>query len=275
MENSINLTSIKALAIDMDGVLWRGNTALPGLNKFFDFLTQEEIPYILATNNASKTPEEYQKKLAGFGVQIERETVLTSSLATAAYLKNEFSDGGRVYVVGQAGLIEAMREAGFEVMPDHSQPVVAVVAGIDFTLTYDKLRHAALCINRGARFVASNGDLTFPSEEGNVPGAGSILAAIQAATGVKPVVIGKPEPLMFEIAVQKMSNDPAHTAMLGDRLETDIAGGQRAGLKTILVTTGVDNAASIPIKGYRPDVIFSGIDELTDVWRRQLDHSRG
>jgi len=270
MNNEIDLTNIRALAIDMDGVLWRGNTALPGLQKFFNLLHQFNISYMLATNNASKTPAEYQRKLAGMGVHIEQRTVLTSSLATAAYLQTQLPHGGRVYVVGQSGLLEAMRDAGFEVMPDSSQPVDVVVAGIDFTLTYDKLRHATLLISRGARFVGSNGDVTFPAEEGDVPGAGSILAAIQAATGVKPVTIGKPEPLMFEIAMQKMGSDPAHTAMLGDRLETDILGGQRAGLTTLMVTTGVDSEASIPVKGVVPDAIFSGIDQLADVWRSQL-----
>ncbi len=270
MKNNFDLTQIHALAIDMDGVLWRGNDPLPGLTKFFNLLKQRHIKYILATNNASKTPQEYQRKLAGMGVNVEPDVVLTSSLATAAYLKNEIPGGGRVFVVGQSGLIEAMANAGFEVMPDSSQPVDAVVAGIDFTLTYDKLRHAALLIQRGARFVGSNGDLTFPAEEGDWPGAGSILAAIVAATGVTPVTIGKPEPLMFKIAMQKMGSDAAHTAMLGDRLETDIAGGQRAGLKTILVTTGVDNESTIPVKGFYPDAVFSGIDELADIWLSQL-----
>jgi 4-nitrophenyl phosphatase len=270
MTHNFDLTKIHALAIDMDGVLWRGDTALPGLNKFFNFLDRQQIPFMLATNNASKTPEQYQKKFAGFGVKIRRENVLTSSLATAAYLQNEIPAGSRVFVVGQAGLIEAMRGAGFEVMPDSSQPVAAVVAGIDFTVTYDKLKHAGLLIQRGAIFVGSNGDLTFPAEEGYYPGAGSILAAIEAASGVKPTVIGKPQPLMFKIALQKMGSEPAHTAMVGDRLETDILGGQRAGLKTILVTTGVDNETTIPIKKVRPNAIFSGIDELADTWQNQL-----
>jgi 4-nitrophenyl phosphatase len=118
--------------------------------------------------------------------------------------------------------------------------------------------------------VGTNGDLTFPAEDGFYPGAGSILAAIEAATKTKPITIGKPEPLMFEIAVQKMGSTLEHTAMVGDRLETDILGGRRAGLKTILVTSGVDNEASIPQKGVQPDAIFSGIDELTDVWQQAL-----
>ena len=262
----LDLSTIRAVTIDMDGVLWRGDTPLPGLVRFFEFLADRSIPFILATNNASKTPTQYQQKLASFGVAITPEHVLTSSLATAAYLQNEYDNGGRVYVVGGDGLRQAMLEAGFTVLDDASQPAEAVVAGIDFTLTYDKLKYATLLIQRGARFVGINGDLTFPSEEGFYPGAGSILAAIEAATRVKPVVIGKPEPYMFEIAMRKMGSQPAQTAMIGDRLETDILGGQRAGLKTILVTTGVDTRQSIEQKKIYPDAIFSGLEELVAAW---------
>jgi 4-nitrophenyl phosphatase len=265
----LNFDNIKALAIDMDGVLWRGDMPLPGLSRFFEFLDRRRLPFVLATNNASKTPEQYQAKLARFGVAITPDHVLTSSLATAAYLRGEFNNGGCVYVLGGEGLRQAMRDAGFTVLEDASQPAEAVVAGIDFNLTYDKLKYATLLIQRGARFVGSNGDVTFPSEEGLYPGAGSILAAVQAATRVKPVVIGKPEPWMFEIAVQKMGSQVEQTAMIGDRLETDILGGQRSGLKTILVTTGVDNHQSIAQKQIQPDAILSGLDELVDVWENQ------
>jgi 4-nitrophenyl phosphatase len=269
----LNLNTIQALAIDMDGVLWRGDTPLPGLANFFKFLDRRELPFVLATNNASKTPVQYQQKLAGFGVAIKPEQVMTSSLATAAYLKDEFKNGARVYVIGGDGLRQAMRDVGFTVVEDASQPAEAVVAGIDFGLTYDKLKYATLLIQRGARFVGSNGDVTFPSEEGYYPGAGSILAAVQAATKVKPVVIGKPESFMFEIAMRKMGSQAEHTVMIGDRLETDILGGQRAGLKTILVTTGVDNAHTIEQKKIRPDMISAGLGELIDMWEKQSDIS--
>jgi 4-nitrophenyl phosphatase len=266
MKIKFNLNDIKALVIDMDGVLWRGNTPLPGLTSFFDFLQSRAIPFILATNNSSKTPAQYLQKLAGFGVNVEPKHILTSSLATAVYLEQALEDRAAVYVVGQDGLHEAMRNAGFIVLDDSSQPADAVVAGIDFALTYEKLKHAVLLIQRGARFIGTNGDLTFPLENGFAPGTGSILAAIQAATGVAPVVIGKPERVMFDLAIQKMGSVPERTAMLGDRLETDILGGQQAGLKTIMVTTGVDSEDAIARKGVQPDVIFSGIDELVQYW---------
>jgi len=268
--NNFDLSSIKAVAIDMDGVLWLGNTPLPGLEKLFAFLRRHAIPFMLATNNASKTPNQYELRLANFGVTIKRENVLSSSLATAAYLQGELEPGSKIFVIGGDGIREAITEVGFTVMNDSSQPVAAVVSAIDFELTYNKLKHAVLLIQRGARFVGSNGDLSFPAEDGFHPGAGSILAAIEAATGVTPTVIGKPEPYMFNVAVQKMGTKPEETAMIGDRLETDILGGQRAGLKTILVTTGVDNKASVREKGIEPDAIFSGINELADVWERVL-----
>lgn len=266
--NTFQIKNIQALIIDMDGVLWLDNTPLPGLNAFFDFMHRHAIPYILATNNASKTPQQYVNKLAKFGVAIQPDHVLTSPLATAAYLQQEFPAGAKVYVVGQEGILEAMSQAGFTVVPDASEQADVVVAGVDFTLTYEKLKYATLQIQRGARFVGTNGDLTFPAEEGALPGAGSILAAIQAATGVKPVTIGKPERLMFDIAVAKMGSTPARTAMLGDRLETDILGGQMAGVKTILVTTGIDNEITIREKGITPDAIFSGLETLLARWEQ-------
>ncbi|MBE7474939.1 MAG: haloacid dehalogenase [Anaerolineae bacterium] len=268
MNETFQLHDIQALIIDMDGVLWLDNTPLPGLIPFFDFLDRRSIPFILATNNASKTPGQYVDKLARFGVTISPEHVLTSPLATAAYLKHHYPAGTRVFAVGQEGILEAMQQAGFELVYDLSQPAEVVVAGVDFTLTYDKLKYAVLHIHRGARFVGTNGDVTFPAQEGPWPGAGSILAAIQAATGVNPVTIGKPERLMFDIAVEKMGRDPSQTAMLGDRLETDILGGQRAGVKTILVTTGIDNEASSQLKRIYPDATFSGLVELVEQWTK-------
>lgn len=266
IHSKLNLDEIQALVIDMDGVLWLDQTPLPGLVDFFAFMQERSLPFILATNNASKTPAQYVAKLAGFGVTVTREHILTSPLAAATYLKSEFPAGATVYLVGQEGLHEVMQEAGFTIMHDASQPVDVVVAGVDFTLTYDKLKYATLLIQRGARFVGTNADVTFPAEEGPLPGAGSILAALQAATGVVPTIAGKPERLMFDVAVAKLGSRASQTAMIGDRLETDILGGQKAGLKTILVTTGIDTEETIPLKGIWPDAVFSGIDDLVRYW---------
>ncbi len=258
----MNLNDLHALVIDMDGVLWRGDTPLPGLSEFFGFLYERELPFMLATNNASKTPEQYLAKFNRFGVTVARERVLTSSLATAAYLQNELEPGTNVYVVGQDGLIEAMRGVGFNVLSDSSQPAGAVVAGIDFTLTYDKLKHAAFLIQRGARFVGSNVDLTFPSENGLSPGAGAILAAIEASTNVKPTLVGKPNRLMFDIAVQKLGSNLQHTAMLGDRLETDVLMGLDAGMAAALTLTGATSEATAAASPIKPTYILHQLSDL-------------
>ncbi len=254
-----DLSEIKALVIDMDGVLWRGETALPGLTALFDILRQRQMPFMLATNNATKTQSQYVQKFAKFGIDMNPDRVMTSSLATAEYLKTQFSPGTRLHVVGQDGIRQAVAEAGFEIA---EIKVAAVVVGLDFELTYEKLRTAVILINKGARFISTNADLTFPFEGGVAPGNGAILAAITAATGQKPISIGKPEPTIFELALGRLGTNPAQTAVLGDRLETDILGGQRAGLKTILVLSGVTQPEALATSEIKPDWVFSGIDKV-------------
>jgi 4-nitrophenyl phosphatase len=262
------LTSIKALVIDMDGVLWRGDTALPGLQAFFQFVRRHDIPFTLATNNATKTPEQYLDKLAHLGVAVKEEDILTSAVASAAYLHQMLPAGARVHVVGEHGLRQALTNAGFD-LGDQGR-VEAVVAGLDTTITYEKLKIATRLIRGGARFVGTNPDRTLPLEDGIAPGAGAILAALEAATEVKPTIIGKPEPTMFKLALKRMGADAAQTAMIGDRLETDIWGGQRAGLATILVLSGVSTRAQTMASSIRPTWIFGGIEELTRVWQEAL-----
>lgn len=263
MLSSTSLSNIQALIIDMDGVLWRGDTALPGLSDFFAFLRANNIPFTLATNNARKTQDQYVQRFAGLGIEIFPKEVMTSSLATAEYLKTQYPPETRMYVVGEDGIHQALTDAGFVISEEN---VAAVVAGIDFELTYNKLKIATLQINKGARFIGTNPDLTFPFEDGFAPGAGSILAAISAATGKQPAIIGKPESTMFEVALQRMKTDPARTAMIGDRLETDILGAQRAGLKTILVLSGIAQPEDLKNSDIKPDWVFRGIDELKKNW---------
>jgi 4-nitrophenyl phosphatase len=264
MPHTPSLNSLQALVIDMDGVLWRGATALPGLTDFFAFLRANNIPFTLATNNASKTPAQYVQRFAGLGIEIFPAEVMTSSLATAEYLKTQYPPGTSMYVVGQSGIRQALTNAGFVITEEN---VAAVVAGIDFELTYNKLKIATLQINKGARFIGTNPDLTFPVEGNFAPGAGSILAAISAATGKQPTIIGKPEPTLFEMALRRMKTRPARTAMIGDRLETDILGAQRAGLKTILVLSGVSTSEALKTSDIQPNWVFSGIKELVEVWQ--------
>ncbi len=262
MPNTVDLHLIEALMIDIDGTLWRGNTPLPGLARFFDALHRRGLAYVVATNNTVETPAWFREKFARFGVTIGPDNILTAAVATGAWLRQKFPPGSAAYVIGETGLRQAVQQAGFTLLDDVAQPAAVVVVGGDFDLTYNKLKHAVLHIQRGAAFIGTNPDLLTPTEEGLIPEAGTILAAVQAATGVAPVIIGKPESILFEMALQTMDSRPDRTAMLGDRLETDILGGQRAGLQTILVTTGVDNRDTVLQKQIEPDLIVDGLDEL-------------
>lgn len=271
MVNNLNFNNIQALVTDLDGVLLRGLEPLPGLAELFNFLHHRQIPFVIATNNSTQTPAYYQQKLVQFGATVvTEENILTSALVTAAYLQREFKPGATVYVIGQPSLHQAIQAAGFTLLSDASRPAEAVVIGGDPDLTYDKLKFATLHLQRGARLIGTNPDLLYPTEEGLVPEAGTTLAAVQTATGVKPVIMGKPERFLFETAVAKLGRQPIQTVMLGDRLETDILGGQRVGMKTILLTTGVDSQASITQKGIQPDAVFRGLSALVEAWTNQL-----
>ena len=270
MQSTQTLHKIKAIILDIDGTLLRGNLPLPGLSDLFEFLRRNNIAFVVASNNATKTPTTYQQKLARAGAEINVDNVMTCSLATAGYLKRQFPEGCSVYVVGQDGLHSALRAAGFNILEDASEKAEAAVVGGDYTLTYDKLKYAALHIQRGARFIGTNPDMVYPTEEGLVPECGTTLAALQAATGVEPTVIGKPERYLFEMAVEKMGSSPEQTAMLGDRLDTDIYGGRQVGLTTILIETGVDSENTVPVKGIIPDLIVRDLHHLVQLWEEQL-----
>jgi len=262
MPAEFDLHLIEALIIDIDGTLWRGDTPLPGLTDFFEVLRRRGLAYRVVTNNTVKTPASFAQKFADFGISLDPGYILTAAVATADWLRQQFPPGAAVYVIGETGLRVAVQQAGFTLLDDAGQPAAAVVVGGDYSLTYAKLKCAILHIQRGAAFIGTNPDLLVPAEEGLIPEAGTILAAVQAATGVQPVIIGKPAVGLFEMALQAMGSLPARTAMLGDRLETDILGGQRAGLKTILVTTGVDDRAAVQHKQITPDLITSGLADL-------------
>jgi len=274
MKNTLNLSELKAIIIDIDGTLWRGNLPMPGLLQFFTFLHKQRISFVIATNNTTETPTQYRQKLAGFGMLLNLEQIFTGAVATAAWLQNQYPIGSKIYAIGLDSLHQALYDAGFVLLDSADMQADVVVVGGDPTLTYTKLKYAVLHIQRGAQFVGTNPDLLIPSEEGLIPEAGTTLAAIQAATGVSPTVIGKPSRHLFEMALAQMSVTPSQTAMLGDRLETDILGGQRVGLKTILVTTGVDNEITIAQKGILPNAVFDGLDVLTEVWQAQINAER-
>jgi 4-nitrophenyl phosphatase len=268
MTERSSLRRLRRLIIDMDGVLYRGSEAIAGVGGFVEFLRRREFKFALATNNSTRTPQQFVDKLAGMGMTVFRDEVLTSGQATADYLTGIAPTGTRLFVVGQDGLRTALRSAGFTLAEDR---VEFVVVGMDFSVCYESLAQATLLIRAGARFIGTNPDRTFPSERGIVPGAGSLLAFLEAATGVTPTVIGKPQTIMIEQALERLGAQPSETGMLGDRLETDILAGKRAGLSTILVLSGVTDSTLLAGSDIQPDLVFRDVGHLHTVWREALD----
>ncbi len=260
------LNRITNLIIDMDGVLYRGDHPMPGLKPFMTFLQSRPIPYMMATNNSTRTPSQYVDKLATMGVTITADQVLTSGTATARFLRRDFPAGTRVHLFGMDSVRQALLDEGFCLA---DEDVEVVVATMDLDVDYEKLKRAVVLIRRGARFIATNLDPTRPAPDGMLwPGTGALLAAIRTGAEAEPIVVGKPEPTMFELSLEAMGARPATTAMLGDRLDTDILGAQRAGLKTILVLSGSSTAEEA--KAYQPDLIFRDVAHLLAAWRQDL-----
>jgi 4-nitrophenyl phosphatase len=256
-----DLTQIRALIIDLDGVLWRGDTPLPGLQEFFGLLRRRHLPFLLASNNATTSPETVQAKLRRMGVEVAIPEILTSPEATATYLLRRFARGTRLYAIGEEPLRSALQHAGFD-LRDRADAVEAVVAGLDRELTWDQLTEATLAIRAGALFVGTNPDVTLPTERGLGPGIGALLAALEAATGTQPVIVGKPEPHMYVQSLEQLHTAPQSTLALGDRIETDILGGKRAGVLTALVLTGVTQRRDLERSAIQPDWVFEDLPEL-------------
>ncbi|MFW6068610.1 MAG: HAD-IIA family hydrolase [Chloroflexota bacterium] len=276
------MNNLKNLILDMDGVLWRGETPMPGLATFFATLQDARIKYVLATNNATKIAPQYSEKLQRFGVNIPSSAILTSAEATAAYLADQLPPGAAAYVVGEAGLRQALEAQGFNVLPESAdghfaEPHLdADVVVVSFTrhACYRHLATAVHLINHGALFVGTNPDVTFPHEFGPMPGAGAYLAFIEAATNQQPTIVGKPGRAIFDEALSRLGAAREETAMVGDRLETDIAGAQAAGLKTIMLLSGVTNRQKLESSDVKPDFVYDNIEDLTSNLLRSDGHIR-
>jgi 4-nitrophenyl phosphatase len=277
-----SLGDVRAFIIDMDGVLWEGDRPMPGLVDFFQTLRDHQIKFVLATNNASRTSQQYVAKLAGMGVAVTGDEILTSAQAAALYLRHSTNGGGpdhggqtpvrpdsgeapstRIFVIGEDGLVKALTDSGFTLCGLYERGARYVVCGMDRGLSWDKLATATLNIRAGASFVGTNPDATLPSEHGLILGNGAILAALQAATGVAPIIIGKPEPIMYQQAMERLKIDPAVTAAIGDRMETDILGAVRAGIRSLLVLSGVTTREQLGALDYQPTWIMQDIREVT------------
>lgn len=258
------LRSAKGFVFDMDGVLYLGNQPLPGVIELLDALAVRGRGIMLATNNSMSTPASYVKKLETMGITLPAESILTSGLATRDYLERTLPAGSSILVVGMPALKEQLfTESSFQNLDYGGGQPDAVVVALDRAFDYAKLSAASAAVRAGARFIATNADGTLPTEHGLIPGAGSVVAAIRAASGVEPVVIGKPETPLLEMAAARLGLAPVDAVMVGDRLDTDITAGHRAGMLTVLVLTGVSTREELATAPVRPDIVVNDLPSLT------------
>jgi 4-nitrophenyl phosphatase len=256
-------TPIEALIFDMDGVLWKDNTPIGNPAAFFPVLQEHHIQYGFITNNGTKTIASYQQKLARFGIPCEDKFILNSGLGIAYQLKELFPSGGNIYIVGEQGLIDTLAAHGFF---HHDEPVentVAVVVSFDHNINFQKINYAARLIrDQGVFFYCTNTDSTFPTPEGLIPGAGTMVAAVATASGKEPVLVGKPQPYLLTLMLERMQLHPHQVLVIGDRLETDILGGIYAGCPTMLVLSGVSTRAMIDEVDIHPTIVHKDIYDL-------------
>ena len=255
---------IRGLIVDMDGVLWKDSVPIGDLPTVFHAVESRGLKIVLATNNATMTVAENLTKLSGFGVKLEPWQIVTSAEAVARALSLRFPDRGAVFVVGEDGVRSALTAQGFRVVGDliDDPTVVAVVAGLDRGLTFQKLRQATSYIRSGAAFYGTNPDTTFPTPGGLIPGAGAILSALAAASETAPIVVGKPAPYLFELALERMQLLKDQVLVVGDRLETDVDGGEAWGVRTALVLSGVSKREQLLGRQRQPDLVAADLTEL-------------
>jgi NagD protein len=252
--------TIASWLMDMDGVLVHEEDAIPGADRLLAGLGEREIPFLVLTNNSIYTPRDLSARLRASGLEVPETAIWTSALATARFLEDQ-RPGGSAYVIGEAGLTTALHESGYTLTerdPDY------VVLGETRTYSFERITRAIRLIAAGARFIATNPDPSGPSPDGLVPATGSVAALISKATGVEPYYIGKPNPLMMRSALNALDAHSETTAMIGDRMDTDIVSGLEAGLETILVLTGVSTRESAERFPFRPSRILDSVAELAD-----------
>ena len=250
--------TIESWLMDMDGVLVREEHAIPGAAEFLTRLREAGTPFLLLTNNSIYTPRDLAARLRTSGIDVPEENIWTSALATARFLADQ-RPGGSAFVIGESGLTTALHEAGYtltETSPDY------VILGETRTYSFERITRAIRLIVDGARFIATNPDNVGPSATGPLPATGSVAALISRATGVEPYFVGKPNPLMMRSALNAIEAHSESTAMIGDRMDTDIVAGLEAGLHTILVLTGVTRREETERFPFRPSRIVESVADL-------------
>lgn len=250
----------KGFICDMDGVIYHGNNLLEGVVPFVDWLNKENKNYLFLTNSSERTPMELSQKLKRLGLDVSEEHFYTAALATASFLANQ-KPGCSAYVIGEAGLMNALYEKGIymnDVNPDY------VVVGETRSYSFEKIEKAVGLINRGAKLIGANPDTTGPSELGIIPATGALVAPIEIATGKKAYFVGKPNPLMLRHAMKLLDCHSHETVMIGDRMDTDIIAGVETAIETVLVLSGVSDETTPDQFPYRPKYILKGIGNILD-----------
>ena len=254
----LNFNEKKGFICDMDGVIYHGNKLLPGVCEFIGWLQKEKKEFLFLTNSSASTPRELQQKLARMGLDVPEKHFYTSALATATFLKTQ-SPGCSVYAVGEAGLFNALYDAGItmnDVDPDY------VVIGESKSYTLETLTKATNLVRKGAKLIGTNPDVSGPIENGIAPACGALVAPIELATGKKAYFCGKPNPLMMRTGLRLLGCHSAEAVMVGDRMDTDIISGLESGMSTVLVLSGVTSKETMNTYAYRPMVVLSGVGEI-------------
>ncbi|HEY5858595.1 MAG TPA: HAD-IIA family hydrolase [Aldersonia sp.] len=242
----------------MDGVLVHEDQLVPGADEFLAELQANNIRFLVLTNNSIRTPRDLHARLRTTGLDIPEDAIWTSALATATFLNNQ-RPGGSAYVVGESGLTTALHDIGYvltDTDPDY------VVLGETRTYSFEAITTAIRLVERGARFIATNPDATGPSREGSLPATGAVAALISRATGREPYYIGKPNPLMMRSALRAIGAHSAHALMIGDRMDTDVISGLEAGMRTVLVLSGISTTESVEMFPYRPTIVVNSVADL-------------
>lgn len=250
----------KGFICDMDGVLYHGNNVLPGAKKFVDWLRNENKEFLFLTNSSERSPIELSQKLARLGIEVEAKHFYTSALATASFVAWQ-SPGCSAYVIGEAGLINAIYDAGLsmnDVSPEY------VIVGETRSYSYEKIEKAVQLVQKGAKLIGTNPDKTGPTEKGIMPATGALIAPIEIASGREAYFIGKPNPLMMRSAMKRLGTDVKDTVIIGDRMDTDIVAGTESEIDTVLVLTGVTLKERINDFSYRPRYVLNNVGEILD-----------
>lgn len=250
----------KAFICDMDGVIYHGTRILDGVPEFVGWLQREQKRFIFLTNSSERSPRELQQKLGRMGLDVDESHFYTSALATASFLRRQ-SPGCSVYVIGEPGLIGALYDAGFSM--NDSNPDY-VVFGETRAYGYEKVERAIRLVLGGARLIGTNPDLTAPGEDGIIPACRALIAPIELSTGRQAYYVGKPNPLMMRHAMNRLSSHREETAIVGDRMDTDIVAGVESGIETVLVLSGVTKMEDLARFAYRPGYVLPGVGVIPD-----------